>query len=146
MAIPTFHGIFSSLKDTSLQETPASNEVLEQSASVSINEKPHIPLDIYEEKGCYIIEAPIAGVQLDDIDIEVDGRELTIRATRQRTSTIPDDQYYLRECFQGECVRKVTLPVVVDHKSVKAMLKKDNVLKVLIPKKAETIKIVRVNE
>lgn len=104
-----------------------------------------IAVDIYELDNYYIIRAPIAGVKLSDIDIEVDEKVLTIRGTRAPADVAPDNQYYLQECFWGDFQRSVTLPVSIDPKKVKATFSRDCVLKVLIPKE-ERVKIVRISE
>lgn len=104
-----------------------------------------IAVDIYELDSYYIIRAPIAGVKLSDIDIEVDEKVLTIRGRRELTDEVADDQYYVQECFWGEFERSITLPISIDPKKVKATFSKDAILKVLIPKE-EKIKIVRISE
>jgi len=104
-----------------------------------------IAVDIYERDDYYIIRAPIAGVKLSDLDIEIDGKVVTIRGRRQPSEDIPKDQFYLEECFWGEFRRSITLPQTVDPKRVKATFSKDCILKVLIPKE-ERVKIVRVSE
>lgn len=104
-----------------------------------------IAVDIYELDAYYIIRAPIAGVKLSDIDIEVDDKILTIRGTRNPNDDIPQDQYYLQECFWGDFERSITLPISIDPKKVKATFSKDAILKVIIPKE-EKVKIVRISE
>src|SRR3989344_4260705 len=104
-----------------------------------------IAVDIYELDNYYIIRAPIAGVKLSDIDIEVDEKVLTIRGTRAPADHVTENQYYLQECFWGDFQRSVTLPVTIDPKKVKATFSKDSVLKVLIPKE-EKVKIVQISE
>lgn len=104
-----------------------------------------IAVDIYEVDNYYIIRALIAGVRLSDLDIEVDGRTITIRGTRRLNDNIPADQYYLQECFWGGFKRTVTLPTMIDPRKVKATFSKDSILKILIPKE-EKIKIVRISE
>ena len=104
-----------------------------------------IAVDIYELDDYYIIRAPIAGVKLSDIDIEVDEKVLTIRGRRTPGDTVPSDQFYLQECFWGDFQRSITLPITIDPKKVKATFSKDAVLKVLIPKE-ERVKIVRISE
>lgn len=104
-----------------------------------------ITLDIYEQDNYYIIRAPIAGVRLSDLDIEVDGKIITIRGQRALTDEIPEGQYYVQECFWGEFSRSVTMPTAIDPKKVKATFSKDSILKILIPKE-EKVKIIRINE
>lgn len=104
-----------------------------------------IAVDIYEVDNYYIIRAPIAGVKLSDLDIEVDEKVITIRGNRAPADDIPSSQFYVQECFWGDFSRSVTLPCVIDPKKVKATFSKDSILKVLVPKE-EKVKIVRINE
>lgn len=148
-----FHGIFSSLGQE--QETPAAEENLFTETPSPLpafgQTKPtgrsagHVAVDIYEFDNYYIIKAPIAGVKLSDIDIEVTDNVITIRGNRQQGDAIPTDQYYLQECFWGEFSRSVTLPFTIDPKKIKATFNKECILKILIPKE-ERVKIVRINE
>jgi HSP20 family protein len=104
-----------------------------------------VAVDIFEQDDYTIIKAPIAGVRLADLDIEVNENTITIRGHRRLAENISDDQYYLRECFWGEFERKVTLPFPVDPRKVKATFSRDCILKILIPKE-ERVKIVRIQE
>lgn len=158
-----FHGIFSSLNADALDEqalpdlqatdegpfsggtapSPSFHEPVvrtQQQAS-----KGQVAVDIYEQDNYYIIKAPIAGVRLSDLDIEIADNVITIRGARQQTDTIPADQYYLQECFWGEFSRSVTLPTSIDPKKVRATFNKECILKILIPKE-EKVKIVRISE
>lgn len=155
MTTSPFHGIFStafgqgtpSVKDAveeaafSAEET----ELLPMGKATGQQKSGHITVDIFEQDAYYIVRAPIAGVKLSDLDIEVDGKSLTIRGNRKPSEDIPEDQYYLKECFWGEFSRTITLPCTIDPKRVKATFSKDSILKILIPKE-ERVKIIRINE
>lgn len=104
-----------------------------------------VAVDIYEQDGYYIIKAPIAGVRLSDLDIEIADNVLTIRGQRAQNDPIAPESYYLQECFWGEFVRSITLPFSIDPKKVKATFNKDSILKILIPKE-EKVKIIRITE
>lgn len=155
-----FHGIFSSFGQdataSGTRTTPSMQPrtakvqkpaiVEDDSASAQKGGKTgQIAVDIYELDNYYIIRAPIAGVKLSDIDIEVDEKVLTISGSRSLSDDIPQDQYYLQECFWGNFERSITLPVSIDPKKVKATFSKDSILKILIPKE-EKVKIVRISE
>ncbi|MFH0770071.1 MAG: Hsp20/alpha crystallin family protein [Candidatus Peregrinibacteria bacterium] len=150
-----FHGIFStafgqgssSVADEAEEAAFAAAEPQQSSTgkTTDARQNGHITVDIFEQDAYYIIRAPIAGVKLSDLDIEVDGKSLTIRGNRKPSEDIPEDQYYLKECFWGEFSRSITLPCTIDPKRVKATFSKDCVLKVLIPKE-ERVKIIRINE
>lgn len=149
-----FHGIFSSASSMKNEDAAlaapkgaVSRKAAPQSAAES--GRPvgvgQVALDIFEYDDYYIIKAPIAGVRLSDIDIEVNDNVLTIRGQRRQTDTIPDDQYYLKECFWGAFERSVTLPGSIDQRKVKATFNKECILKVLVPKE-ERVKIIRISE
>lgn len=148
-----FHGIFSSLgaeqeapsvEDNAFAQTPASLPSFTDPKPAARSQG-HVAVDIYEFDNYYIIKAPIAGVKLSDIDIEVTDNIITIRGNRTQGDSVPSDQYYLQECFWGEFSRSVTLPFTIDPKKIKATFNKECILKILIPKE-EKVKIVRINE
>jgi HSP20 family protein len=158
-----FHGIFASLRDEHGEAAfggvqarpdtakPAFNQTAGQAASAQGMNGPgpkatgQVAVDIYEQDGYYIIKAPIAGVRLSDLDIEISDNVLTIRGNRQQGDQVPGEHYYLQECFWGEFSRSVTLPFSIDPKKVKATFNKECILKILVPKE-EKVKIVRINE
>ena len=157
-----FHGIFSSHQSNAEQELSALR-AMQPTAPIpapvsqqkTLPEQPkrlaraagvgQVALDIFEYDEYYIIKAPIAGVRMSDLDIEVNDTVLTIRGSRRQTDTIPDEQYYLKECFWGEFERSVTLPCSIDPRKVKATFNKECILKILVPKE-EKVKIIRISE
>ena len=109
--------------------------------------KGQIAVDIFEEEGYLIIKAPIAGVKLADLDIDVAENIVTIRGRREQTDMIASNQYLLKECYWGDFERKVTLPCTVNPSKVRATFSKDGILKVFIPKEeSRKVKIVKINE
>lgn len=138
-----FHGIFSGLGQDDGQSGRA--ESTTQKTSLPQSGTGQVAVDIYELDSYYIIRAPIAGVKLSDLDIEVADNQLTIRGNRQQGESIPDDQFYIQECFWGPFARTVTLPFVIDPKKIRATFNRECILKILVPKE-ERVKIVRINE
>ncbi len=154
VAVPSpFHGIFSAFQaehDAPAGAGAQSLSIEEEGETVatkgaSTRQVGQIAMDVYEQDNYYVIRAPIAGVKLSDIDIEIDGKVVTIRGRREAPETIPDQQYFAQECFWGEFSRSVTLPTVADPKRVRATFSKDSILKVIIPKE-EKVKIIRISE
>jgi HSP20 family protein len=154
-----FHGIFSSfgnddeqgvgvLKNAKNTQEKRMPPAPEERAAPRQTAKPgvgQVALDIFEFDNYYIIKAPIAGVKMTDLDIEINDTVLTIRGARRQTDTIPESQYYLKECFWGEFERSVTLPCSIDPKKVKATFNKESILKIIVPKE-ERVKIIRIND
>lgn len=154
MSTPPYHGIFSSLSRSDSggafgsgwdEEEETQDRSAIAPAQPSQTAPGRVAVDIYEQDDYTIIKAPIAGVKLSDLDIEVNDNVITIRGTRRQQDAIPDSKYYLQECYWGPFSRSVTLPYPVDPRKVKATFNKDSVLKILIPKE-EKIKIVRIQE
>ena len=144
MGTSPFHGIFGALSH-GMDDASAGDGVSVEKVPAPSPEIGKVAVDIFEQDGFYIIKAPIAGVRLSDLDIEVNGNILTIRGARKQTDDIPDDQYYLRECFFGPFARRVTLPFTIDPRKVRATFNKESILKILIEKE-EKVKIVKINE
>lgn len=156
MSLPPFHGIFSASMDRAAEalsgdlsekkskKPKATFEEREEQMPIT-QQGGQVAVDIYEQESYYIIKAPIAGVRLSDIDIEITDNTITIRGARKQTDDIPQNQYYLQECFWGDFHRSVTLPFAIDPRKVKATFNKECILKILIPKE-ERVKIVRVSE
>ncbi len=147
-----FHGIFASLAEEMKSVAGHTQKPQEVAKEVPLKEEKkvqsaagQVALDIYEVDDYYIIKAPIAGVKVTDVDIEVNENVLTIRGVRRQTDDIPSQHYCLRECYWGEFQRSVTLPCSIDARRVKATFNKESILKILVPKE-EKIKIVRIND
>jgi HSP20 family molecular chaperone IbpA len=156
MAMSPFHGIFSALSqgqggkagddDFGLGITPEPLAAPKQQQRADAQQQVgRVAVDIFEQDDYYIIKAPIAGVRLSDLDIEVNENMLTIRGSRRQTDTVAGEQYYLQECFWGPFSRSVTLPITIDPKKVRATFNKECILKILVPKE-EKVKIVKISE
>ncbi|MEQ1849631.1 MAG: Hsp20/alpha crystallin family protein [Candidatus Peribacteraceae bacterium] len=155
----SFHGIFSSAMNGEKRARAVAARSMKGDSSLSAEEiavptrsqeghrslKGQVALDVFEFDEYYIIKAPIAGVKLSDIDIEVTDNVVTIRGIRRQTDDVPVNQYYVQECFWGEFERSVTLPTAVDQRKIKATFNKESILKIIIPKE-ERVKIVRIND
>lgn len=149
-----FHGIFSALQQdgkdrgafgfgstsSQQQHVPASASPPPAQSTVG-----RVAVDIFELDEYYIIKAPIAGVRLSDLDIEVNENVITIRGNRRQTDMVPPEGYILQECFWGPFARSVTLPIIVNPQKIRATFNKECILKILIPKE-EKVKIVKISE
>ncbi len=162
MGSSPFHGIFAALAqgqnaDQALPQqhnnsgTPVRDDAAttrsasSAASSSSATQVGRVAVDIFEQDNYFIIKAPIAGVRMSDIDIEVNDNVITIRGQRKQTDTATDGEYFLRECFWGSFARSVTLPMSIDPRKIKATFNKECVLKILVPKE-ERVKIVKISE
>ncbi len=107
-----------------------------------------IALDILENHESVYILAPVAGVELHDIDISVHESTLTISGVRNKPKEFYDPEMQVKneECFWGKFLRNVILPENMDFSSVKAVME-NNLLVIHIPKirfDSQNIKINRI--
>lgn len=99
-------------------------------------------VNVWEDGDRLFVEAEVPGLKLTDLDIEVVGRELSIKGER---SELQGEHltYHRQERGTGKFARFVTLPVDVEADRVEAVLN-DGVLTITLPKaeSARTRKIV----
>ena len=92
-------------------------------------------LNVWEDGEKLYLEAEVPGMDMKDLDILIQGNELTLKGRRtplEGANLI----YHRQERGAGEFTRYVMLPVEVNAERVEAVLK-DGVLTVVLPK-AET--------
>ena len=95
-----------------------------------------IKLDVKEDEKSYTVRADIPGVKKDDIQIEVQGDEVTLRAeTKQEKEQKQGEKTIYSERSYGMVSRSFSLPAEVDAQGAKADYK-DGVLNLVLPKKA----------
>ncbi len=113
-------------------------------------ESGQIALDIIETPKKIKIYAPIAGLELEDIDLTLSKWVLTIKWEREKPSSYYDEDNVVRnlECYWGRFTRNIILPENLDFDMVKAVME-NNLLKITIPKlhvSSQNIKINRIGE
>jgi len=92
-----------------------------------------LTIDVYQTPEAIIVESPIAGVNSDDLDIDITNESITIRGKRERSQKIKDEDYFYQECYWGKFSRSVILPQEVDAEKSEANIK-EGVLTVWLPK------------
>lgn len=94
---------FSSLKVRSAEEEKVfSQEDTEEEGQLSV--------DMYETDKEIILEAMVAGVRPDDLQLNIARDYVTIRGKREPNTQIQDDGYFIKELYWGAFSRTVNLP------------------------------------
>jgi HSP20 family protein len=96
-----------------------------------------LPVDVLENKKEIRIVAPLAGVNIDEVEIVINNDVLTIKGQRELDSEITalkGVDYYAQECFWGEFSRSIILPLHADTGQIEAT-QKNHILYIRIPKK-----------
>jgi len=93
-------------------------------------------VDVAEANGAYAVTAEVPGVKKEDIQVTIDGAQVTLTAEvrREREATAEDRVLHAERVF-GKLTRSFTLPQEVDEQAAQAKLR-DGVLELTLPKKA----------
>jgi HSP20 family protein len=94
------------------------------------------PVDIYEDDQKLVLKLEVPGVKQEDLDIQVEGRTLTVRGERKFSSEEKQENFHRVEHRYGTFARSFTLPNSVDAENVKATYDA-GVLQLELAKKAD---------
>ena len=92
-------------------------------ANWSIFQAQLLQVDVYETDHEVVVECAIPGIKRkEDIQLHLDGQQLTIQATVQRQETVNDQtrRFHREERYFGQMQRTVTLPHPVEEEGIKA--------------------------
>lgn len=93
-------------------------------------------MDVYQTKDAVVVETPLAGIDPEDVEVQIEDDVLTINGKTERQSEVDEKNFYRKEIRYGSFHRSVRLPAAVQGN--KAEAKSENgMLKISIPKAAE---------
>jgi len=94
-----------------------------------------IKVDVKEDDKSYTVRADIPGVKKEDIQVDVEGNMVSLRAeAKQEKEEKKGEKVIYSERSYGMVSRSFSLPAEVDSKGAKAEYK-DGVLNLMLPKK-----------
>jgi len=82
------------------------------------NWRPHV--DICEDNDGFLVLVELAGVEVANIDLEIDGNTLRLSGCRPRLHLPLGTRYHLAEIPCGSFARIFSLPALIDAESVEA--------------------------
>jgi len=99
---------------------------------------PQFRMDVKEEGSNYVVHADIPGVRKEDIQITIDGNQVSIAAEVRRASEETQGGRVLKsERYYGKVARAFSLASELDSAAAQARYA-DGVLELTLPKKAAT--------
>ena len=102
-------------------------------------------VDIYETADGFILKVELAGIEKEDVSVEVKDNILTLKGERLLDPEIKDEQYYRKERAFGKFQRSFTLQESIKPEHVKAAFK-NGILTITVPRPTkEKTKQVTVN-
>ena len=106
------------------------------------DEDGELSVDVYQTTNEIIIEAMLAGVKPEDLQISITRDMVTIKGRRDGNGQVSDDDYFYRELYWGSFSRSVLLPHEIEIEAVEAV-EKHGLLIIRLPKvdKAKQAKV-----
>jgi HSP20 family protein len=93
-------------------------------------------VDVFDTKDSVVLKAELAGMDPDEIQIEVEDNVLTIKGERKFEETVDEERYYRVERRFGSFQRNLALPQGVKPEDISAAYE-DGILTVTVPKVEE---------
>ncbi len=110
-------------------------EVDKQEASKKswLSKEGELVVDVYQTDEDIVIQAPIAGISKEDIEIITEKDMITIRGKRNRPSGDEIHDFFIKECYWGSFCREVILPEETDPSRIKATME-SSILTIRVPR------------
>ncbi|MEK7090652.1 MAG: Hsp20/alpha crystallin family protein [Patescibacteria group bacterium] len=97
------------------------------------DEDAQLSIDMYQNPAEIIIQAMVAGVRPEDLDVSITQDMVTIKGRRAYQHQVTEDNFYYRELYWGTFTRSILLPQEVDAEESQATIK-HGVLNIRLPK------------
>jgi len=94
-------------------------------------------VDVFEDSETITLKVELPEVDANDVDIHIEGNALTLRGERKLERADKQEGYHRIERNYGSFGRTFTLPSTVEVGDITAE-SRDGVLRIALPKKAET--------
>ena len=96
-----------------------------------------IRIDVSEKDGAYVVHAAVPGVKKEDIQVNIDGDQVSISAEARVEKEVKENERVLhRERYYGKVARAFRLGTDIDQSAANAKYA-DGVLELILPKKAD---------
>jgi len=97
------------------------------------NEEGQLTVDVYQNPAEIVIQAIVAGVKPEDLDISITQDMVTLRGKREDGRRIERENFFYQELYWGSFTRSILLPQEVDPDDAEATLK-NGLLTIKLPK------------
>lgn len=117
------------VKDDDKEENK--NEIMETKEEKDLEGQ--LIVDVYQTDDEIVIQSLIAGVNPDDLEININNEAVTIKGERKKPEEIDEKNYFFQECFWGKFSRTIILPQEIEAEKAKASFK-NGILTIKLPK------------
>ncbi len=120
-------------KEEEKEETPEEEKLSVKKDRSWIKKEGELSIDVYETEENIVIQAPIAGIKKEEIEIVTEKDMIVIKGKRERGETEEIKEFFTKECFYGDFRREIILPEDTDPSRIEASMD-EGVLLVKVPK------------
>lgn len=96
-------------------------------------EEAELTVDLYQTPSEIIVQSMIAGVEPDNLSINITRDTITIRGKREENQSINKEDYFIQELYWGVFSRTISLPEEVNPEEAEA-IEKHGLLIIKLPK------------
>ena len=87
------------------------------------NEEAELTVDVYQTSSDIVIQAMVAGVRPEDLELTIARDMVTIRGKRGDNRNIDEENYFTKELYWGKFSRTIMLPQEIEPEEVEAIEK-----------------------
>ncbi|PIP58096.1 MAG: hypothetical protein COX02_02125 [Candidatus Vogelbacteria bacterium CG22_combo_CG10-13_8_21_14_all_37_9] len=98
-----------------------------------VEETGELAIDVYQTPDEVVVQAMIAGVKPENININISRQSITIEGRRENQTEFSSDNYVKRELYWGSFARTVELPSEVEPDNAEAF-EKHGLLTIKLPR------------
>ncbi|MFA6254046.1 MAG: Hsp20/alpha crystallin family protein [Candidatus Paceibacterota bacterium] len=99
----------------------------------TVEEIGELSVDVYQTDNDIVVQAMIAGVRSEDLNVSITREMVTLEGRRQKASEVEGDGYFMKELYWGSFARKILLPCEVEPSESEAY-EKNGLLTLRMPK------------
>lgn len=125
--------IFVELAKVKAEPRPLHIETEEGDFNMEEESEGQLTVDVYQDGDNIIVQSTVAGVDPEDLEINITNESVTVKGRREKMEKIEEKDYFYQECFWGRFSRSIILPEEVDPEKSNAALK-NGVLTIKMPK------------
>jgi HSP20 family protein len=84
------------------------------------NGEGQLTVDVYQTSDSIVINAMVAGVKPDDLDIAITRDMVTIKGRREASEDVSNENYFFKELYWGAFSRTILLPQEIEVEDAEA--------------------------
>lgn len=128
-----------------MPEEETSQELTERKADwMEEAEEGQLGVDVYQTPKEIIVHAMVAGVDPDNLQVNITRDMVTIKGKREENRTISEENYFAQELYWGSFSRTILLPHEIEPEEAEA-IERNGLLTIKLPKidkgKKATVKV-----